>query len=161
MVSKSGSLHLKQDILTLDTIGRETKAVVMVVFNTSHDKILLCKEFRMGVNQYVYSGPAGLIDPGETDEEAVQRELREETGLKLVKIIDKLPSTFTCAPVTDELTRLFIIEAEGEIVGSNSVYEEIHSNWYTKSEALDLVRNGDTVFAGRMQGIVYMWANGI
>ena len=161
MVSKSGSLHLNREVLTLDTIGKETKAVVILVFNKDHNKILLSKEFRMGVNQYVYSCPAGLIDPGETVEEAAIRELREETGLEVIRIIDKLKPTFTCAPVTDELTNLIIVEADGEITGSDSIYEEIHSNWYTKDEAINMLNNGEAVFAGRMQAIVYMWAKGI
>ena len=38
--------------------------------------------------------PKGKIDEGETPEEAAVREVKEETGLKQVKIIQPLPSTW-------------------------------------------------------------------
>ena len=42
------------------------------------DLVLLQKEFRMATNNWVYNFPAGLIDEGETPEEAAIRELKEE-----------------------------------------------------------------------------------
>ena len=44
----------------------------------------------MSVGDYVYNFPAGLIDEGETPEVAAKRELKEETGLDLIVIEDKL-----------------------------------------------------------------------
>ncbi|AAS51577.1 ADL342Wp [Eremothecium gossypii ATCC 10895] len=44
------------------------------------DRILLQKQFRPPVGGVCIEMPAGLIDEGETLEEAVARELREETG---------------------------------------------------------------------------------
>lgn len=43
-------------------------------------KIVMIKEFRPAINGYVYSFPAGLIDEGELDFKAVNRELKEEVG---------------------------------------------------------------------------------
>lgn len=160
MVSKTGNKFSKTPNLTLDTIGKESKAVILLVFNQDHSKMLISKEFRLGVNQYVYNEVAGLIDPGETPEEAAARELYEETGLKLTKIIKILKPTFTCAPVTDDITHLIICEAEGEITGSDNIMEEIHSKWYTKEEVKQLLDSSDTIFAGRLQAFAYMWACG-
>ena len=72
-----------------------------------------------------------------------------------------MPPVYVCAPVTDDLLVPFICEAEGEILGSDNIYEEIHSKWCTKQEALDLLNNPDNIFSGYMQAIVYCWANGI
>lgn len=157
MVSKAGSKHTKTPDLTLESIGNNSLAVIMLIFDKTHEKMLLSREFRMGVNHYVYNDIAGLIDPGE---EAVARELKEETGLDLVRIVARLNPTYTCAPVTDDVTTLFIVEADGELTGSNSVYEEIESKWCTKEEVIELLEDTNNRFAGRMQALAYSWAHG-
>lgn len=43
-------------------------------------EIILQKQFRPPVDKVTIEVPAGLIDAGETAEEAAVRELREETG---------------------------------------------------------------------------------
>lgn len=47
------------------------------------DKIVLLRQFRYPINDYIYELPAGLIDAGESAGEAAIREMREETGLSL------------------------------------------------------------------------------
>ena len=49
MVSKKGTLRNPTE-LTFDNIGKETNAVVLLIFNQDHTKMLLSKEFRLGVN---------------------------------------------------------------------------------------------------------------
>ena len=40
-------------------------------------KVVLIREFRYPINDYVYAVPAGLIDEGENPKQAVERELKE------------------------------------------------------------------------------------
>jgi ADP-ribose pyrophosphatase len=161
MVSRTGSKCDNGQCLDLDTLGEKVNAVAAIVLNPSHDKMLLNKEFRFGVNKFVYNTIAGLIDPGETPEQAIARELHEETGLRLTKIIAQLPPSYTCAPITDEKITMFICEAEGEILGSDNVLEEIYSSWYDKDAVKWLVQNSKNAFSGRMQAFAYMWASGL
>ncbi len=56
---------------------------VCIVPRTADNRLVLIKEFRYPVNSWCIAFPAGLIDPGETYEQAVERELREETGYAL------------------------------------------------------------------------------
>ncbi len=44
-------------------------------------RILLIHQYRYPVGRYLYELPAGLIEEGETPEEAAIREIREETGM--------------------------------------------------------------------------------
>ena len=69
--------------------------VVIVVTDTKGEKLLLNKEYRMAVGDYVYNFPAGLIDAGETAEVAAARELKEETGLNLIRIDDNLYDSYS------------------------------------------------------------------
>lgn len=157
MVSKKGTLRNPVE-LQLNEIGTESIAVIMAVFNNDMTKLLLSKEFRMGVNQYIYSFPAGLKEKGETISSAASRELKEETGLEVIDIIDCLEPTFTCAPVTDDLTDFVMIRAKGEPRDSKDINEEIHSKWYTKAEVRELLQSNEVRFAGRTQAFCYMWA---
>lgn len=131
---------------------------MLVVFNKDHSKMLLNKEFRLGVNSYVYNLTAGLIDPGETPEEAAKRELFEETGLTLTSIIRKLPNAFSSAPVTDDFIPTFICEAEGEIRESDNPFEVIHSSWHSKSEVYQMVADDKCIFSSQAQAFAYMWS---
>lgn len=160
MVSKQGSRFKGGEPLTLDTIGKKINAVSMIVFSPDFSKMLLNKEFRLGVNEWVYNTTAGLIDEGENPEEAARRELKEETGLNLVSIIDKLPASYTCAPVTDENLELMIVTADGDITGSDNILEEIESIWVTREEMRSIINNSKIKFSGRLQAFAYAWAFG-
>jgi len=53
---------------------------VAIIAIDGEDKVLLVRQFRHAVGRDLLEIPAGGIDPGETPEQAVCRELREETG---------------------------------------------------------------------------------
>src|SRR4051812_36429359 len=54
--------------------------IVAVLAITEADEVLLVREFRPGPEELLYELPGGIVDPGETPEEAARRELLEETG---------------------------------------------------------------------------------
>ena len=64
---------------------------VSIVATTDDDEILLIKEFRYPLNAWCVAFPAGLIDGDEPVEEAVDRELREETGYAVKRNADGTP----------------------------------------------------------------------
>jgi 8-oxo-dGTP pyrophosphatase MutT (NUDIX family) len=55
---------------------------VQVVAETATGEILLVKQYRFGVREYLYELPGGLIDAGEDPLTAARRELLEETGYR-------------------------------------------------------------------------------
>jgi 8-oxo-dGTP pyrophosphatase MutT (NUDIX family) len=69
---RSGQLHR---FVVLDTPDW-----VNVVALTREERVVLVRQFRHGLQDLSLEIPGGLIDPGESAEEAARRELLEETG---------------------------------------------------------------------------------
>ncbi len=88
---------------------------VCIVTKTPRDTLLLIREFRYPLNSWCIAFPAGLIDFGETIEEAVARELAEETGYEIVPgtNIQLLPQAgYSSTGLTDETVQIAFVEAE-------------------------------------------------
>ena len=63
-----------------------------IVGRTVDDEILLIREFRYPVNDWCVAFPAGLVEPGEDLAACADRELREETGYRVVRPADGSPA---------------------------------------------------------------------
>lgn len=146
--------------LTKEEFGNNAPAGVgMLPFHKDKNRVLLQKEFRLACNRWVYNFPAGLIDKGETPEQAAERELREETGVKLTRVVDSLSPSYASQGTSDELMVIVICECEGEIVNSTFEEEEIRANWYTKEEVRKLLKDGEYMSV-RTQMFLWAWVNG-
>ena len=60
-------------------LSRNRGAVMILPF-LNDNTILMIREYAVGMEDYELTLPKGLIDPGETFEEAANRELKEEVG---------------------------------------------------------------------------------
>jgi ADP-ribose diphosphatase len=65
---------------TYERMRPSGRYAVMMVPVTAQGDILLVREFAAGTQRYELGFPKGLIDPGESPEEAAVRELKEEVG---------------------------------------------------------------------------------
>ena len=118
--------------------GRFTKpdAVVIVPFHTPENKIVITKEYRVPLADYEYGFPAGLVDDGESIEQAARRELKEETGLTLTRVISISPPIYSSAGMTDESVVMVYIECRGEpSTALNTVSEAIEVELISQSQA--------------------------
>lgn len=148
----------RKDMLTLSDLNNpKIDAVVLVIFDEKHERVLINKEFRLAPGCFVYNFPAGLIDEGETYEEAAARELMEETGLTLVSVEDVIGESYSAVGFSNEKNLTVVGTARGELRKSNdSEFEEIVPGWYTKEEVAALLK--EAPFAGRTQAFCYMFA---
>ena len=64
------------------------RGAVMIIALTEDKQMLLINEYCAGTHQYELSYPKGLIDEGETPEQAAQRELKEEVGFGAKRLIE-------------------------------------------------------------------------
>ena len=147
-----------KDIRTLEELQNlKADSVVMILTDEKKERILVNREFRMAMGQWIYNFPAGLIDPGETPEESARRELWEETGLNLVQITEMLDNSYSAVGFANERNICIFGIADGEFRKSTSDAEEIIPGWYTKAEMKELLRT--EAFAARTQAYCYAWAN--
>ena len=71
------------DNLKIRTLENTPEGVVIYgVTGENNDQIVLVKQFRYPINDYIYELPAGLVDPSETPQQAGVREFKEETGME-------------------------------------------------------------------------------
>ena len=148
-----------RDIQTLEQLqNKAPDSVVMILTDESGERILVSREYRMAMAQWIYNFPAGLIDPGETPEQSAKRELWEETGLELVRVDDVLDNSYSAIGFSNERNICVFGAAAGEFRQSTSDAEEIVPGWYTREEMRKLLRTG--AFAARTQAYCYAWAYG-
>ena len=147
-----------RNLQTLEELQNNTPdSVIMILTDESGERILVSREYRMAMAQWLYNFPAGLIDPGESPVESARRELWEETGLRLVRVDDVLDGSYSAVGFSNERNVCVFGVAAGEFRKSTSDVEEIAPGWYTKEEMRQLLRNG--LFAARTQAYCYAWAN--
>ena len=117
-------------------------AVVIVPFHTSENKMVITREYRVPLADFEYGFPAGLIDEGESLEQAVSRELKEETGLTLTRIIDTSPPLYSSAGMTDESVAMVYVECDGmPSIAGNEGSELIEVYLVSREEASRMCEN--------------------
>lgn len=156
--SKKFEIVSHSEISSAEELGTKVSGVSIVALYEG--KLLLLKEFRMGVNRYIYNLCAGMKEKGETIEETIKRELHEETGLDVNEIVDILPPSYAAVAITDVQTQIAIVKADGslsdEFLSDN---EEIEAGFYTKEDVKNLLQNEK--FSSRAQVMAYFFSIGV
>lgn len=144
-------------IESVSDLGSKCNGVSMACFMDG--KMLLLKEFRLGVNQTIYNLCAGMVEADEDIYDAMSRELYEETGLRIKKVIEVLPPCFAAVGVCDIMNQIAFLEVEGTIEDHTSANEEIDAAFYTKEEVSKLIESEK--FSARAQVCSYFFTRGL
>lgn len=92
--------------------------IIYSIYGEKRDKVVLIRQYRYTIGDYIYEFPAGLVEPGEDFHEGAARELYEETGLTLTPLkvdIGYEKPYFTTIGMTDESCATVFGYASGEI----------------------------------------------
>jgi len=71
-------------------------------------RLVAIEEFRVPVDGWEFGLPAGLKDAGETAETCAARELKEETGLELTRVLEISGTTYSTPGLSDE-SQAFVV----------------------------------------------------
>ncbi|WP_300463132.1 NUDIX hydrolase [Desulfobacula sp.] len=126
---------------------RKPDAVVIVPYHMQEKKLVMIKEFRVALDDYQYGFPAGLMDEGESVEQTGKRELFEETGLTLTRVLKKSPAVFSSSGMTDESVSLVFVECDGRpTTRFNEASEDIEVLMLSQDQASDLLSDNKIKF---------------
>ena len=143
----------RKELQSIADIGSQPSGVSIIA--TKDDKLLLLREFRMGVNKFIYNLCAGMQEEQESIEECISRELYEETGLAVKNILDILPPSYSAVAISDVKTYIAFVEAEGDFEDHSSENEQIEARFYTRDEVKTLLATEE--FSSRAQLAAYFF----
>ena len=138
----------RKQSLTPETLSQPYKsdAVSIFVKNQDKSKMLLIKEFRYPVNDYVISTPSGLIEKGEDIESTVIRELYEEIGYTedQIEINQVLLPSYSAIGLSDEQVASAFVTVDDTIKPKQHLEksEDIEYFWITPHDAEEFLEKG-------------------
>ena len=117
----------RKDVLDIES-GKHVPDAVRIVpyyYEKGELKVVLIREFRYPLNEYIYAVPAGLIDGGEQPIKSAIRELKEEIGAEVKNIREVEKFSYASPGFSDE--SLICFEAEVELNSKQSLdsFEDI------------------------------------
>lgn len=92
--------------------------IIYSVYGEKKDQVVLIRQYRYTIGDYIYEFPAGLVEPGEDFKAGAIREMREETGLDFRPLtVDPAYEKpfFTTVGLTDESCATVYGYAGGQI----------------------------------------------
>jgi len=138
---------LQHDVTDADDTHRDyytiafPRPAVGVVARHGTD-ILLIRQYRFIVDEYVWAIPSGGVDEEETPVDAARRELEEETGYT-AKHMDPLMHCYASYGCSNQRFEIFIANDVAPISSGFDRSEVLQVRWFRRNEIVDLVkRNG-------------------
>jgi ADP-ribose pyrophosphatase len=134
-------------------VVRHPKSVVLVpMADPAH--VILIRQYRFAVHQWLWELPAGSVDAGEEPEAAARRECHEEIGM-IPQTLVRLGSFFPTPGYCDEemiFFRLSGLEAARKAAAQDED-EEIEARTFTLADAREMIRRGEIIDMKTLVGL--------
>ena len=140
----SDRVRLPRGLEVVMHVVRHPAAVVLLPM-PDPDHIVLVRQYRYVIDQWIWELPAGSVDPGETAEQAAVRECHEEIG-QVPTLVEKLGAYYPSPGYCDELLIFYRLTGlqTPDHEATPDEDEDIEARVFSLTEAGQLVRNGDT-----------------
>jgi ADP-ribose pyrophosphatase len=128
--------------VTIDVV-RHPRSVVLIPMPTPAS-VILVRQYRAAVNQYLWELPAGSVDEGEEPEAAARRECHEEIG-QLPQAVMRLGSFLPTPGYCDEEMVFFKVSSleTPQEAAKQDEDEDIEVKTFMLGEAREMIRRGD------------------
>jgi ADP-ribose pyrophosphatase len=105
-------------------------------------RLVLVRQYRHPVGQALWELPAGVLEKGESPEQAIRRELEEEVGRRAGRV-EHLVTFHPTPGFCDEVLHLFRATRLEETAVHPDEDEVLEVKWYTLAAARRLLRAGE------------------
>ena len=139
------------EIMELEVVRHPGGAAVVAI----DEKLRICllRQYRYAAGDWLWELPAGKIDPGESPEQTVRRELQEEAGLAAADW-KPLGSFLSTPGFCDERIHLFMARGLQQVATTPHPHEVIEIHWLHYQLAVQKVHSGEIDDAKTMLGIL-------
>ncbi|KAF8185047.1 NUDIX hydrolase domain-like protein [Mycena galopus ATCC 62051] len=100
---------------TRKSSGIDAVAVLAIIRSKTNAfplSTIVIEQYRPPIDKFIIEMPAGLIDEGETPEQAAIRELEEETGFKAQSVLESTPVIVADPGMTTANMKLVVLNVE-------------------------------------------------
>lgn len=153
VVSRKKVLDIEAKKLTPDAV----RIIPYFYDEDKNLKIVLIREFRYAINDYIYAVPAGLIDEGESPSIAARRELEEEIGASVLSIAQTENASYSSAGMSDESIVCFEAEIKLDKKQHLDEHEDISVEIVDINQLEDMLETQKFCLQSRLQlrGFLY------
>ena len=124
----------------IDFVRHPGAAAVVAVDDS--DRVCLVRQYRHGVEDFLWEIPAGKLDSGEPPQVCAVRELKEETGVEAERWTSL--GLFIPAPgLLSEIIHIYLARNLRVGAASPDADEELELKWMPIKDAVDLILRGE------------------
>lgn len=131
-----------------------THSVILLVFNLAGE-LLMQREYSYPPNEIMWQLPGGQIEKNESIHQAAQRELAEESGLK-VKKLKKIGFFYVQNRKSNRKQYVLVGHYPYEVKAAHDDDEFIESHWISLTSVEHMIAKGE-IHSIHMLAALYLW----
>jgi len=141
--------------VTVDVVRHPRSVVLIPIPEAGH--VILIRQYRYAVNQWLWELPAGSVDEGEEPEAAARRECHEEIGQVPTTVV-RLASLFPTPGFCDE--EMIFYRLSGLSTATEKAHadedEDIEPKTFVLRDVREMIRRGEIVDMKTVAGLTLL-----